>query len=131
MSSTSLRTASSLWHDVLVAIGPYRPHTMLVGPPDETAAFVDALRDDLIGPVCIVDAGSIGELPNHARTIILRNLEALDPRGQRALMDRLESSRGLQIVSVAERPPFARVQRGLLIEALYRRLSLIYLDTSA
>jgi len=131
MLSASLRTASSLWQDVLVAVGPYRPHTMIVGPADETAAFVEALRDDLIGPVCMVDAASICEFPRHARTIILRNLDALDTRGQLALMDRLESSRGLQVVSLAERPPFARVQRGLLLEALYRRLSLIYLETSA
>jgi hypothetical protein len=131
MSSASLHAASSLWHDVLVAVGPYRPHTMLVGPPDETAAFVEALRDDLIAPVCTVDGASVVEFPSHARTIILRNLDALDVRGQRALMERLESSEGLQVVSLAERSPFARVQRGLLLEELYRRLSLIYLDTSA
>lgn len=131
MSLTSLRTASSLWHDVLVAVGPYRPHTMLVGPPDETAAFVEALREDLIAPVCTVDGASVREFPNHARTIILRNLDALDAPGQRALMNRLDSSKGLQVVSLAEHPPFTRVQRGLLLEELYRRLSLIYLDTSA
>ena len=54
MLSASLRTA--LWQDVLVAVGPYRPHTMIVGPADETAAFVEALRDDLIGPVCTVES---------------------------------------------------------------------------
>jgi len=130
MSLTSLRTASSLWHDVLVAVGPYRPHTMLVGPPEETEAFVEALREDLVGPICTVDGASVCEFPNHARTIILRNLDALDTPGQRALMDRIDSSKGLQIVSLAEQAPFSRVQRGLLLEALYRRLSLIYLETS-
>ena len=131
MSSTSLRVASSLWHDVLVAVGPYRPHTMLVGPPSETASFVEALREDLLEPICTIDGASFREFPSGARTIILRNLDGLDAPGQLALMHQLESTNGLQIVSLAESPPFSRVQRGLLLEALYRRLSLIYLETNA
>ncbi|HEX7137978.1 MAG TPA: hypothetical protein VF219_09040 [Vicinamibacterales bacterium] len=130
MSLTSLRVASSLWRDVRLAVGPYRPHTMLVGPSRETASFIEALRSDLLEPVCTIDGACLGEIPDHARTIILRNIDALDLRGQVALMAKLESSSGtLQVVSLAERPPFARVQRGLLMETLYRRLSLVYLVT--
>ena len=130
MSLTSLRVASSLWHDIQLAVGPYRPHTMLVGPPWETASFIDALRDDLIEPVCVVDGARLDEFPSHARTLILRNVDALDFSSQLALMARLDSSVGaLQVVSLAERSPFARVQCGLLMETLYRRLSLVYLVT--
>lgn len=130
MSMTSLRIASSLWRDVQLAVGPYRPHTMIVGPSCETASFVEALRDDLLEPVCTIDCARMDRIPDHARTIILRNLDALDMLGQLALMDRLESYAGmLQVVSVAAQPPFARVQRGLLMETLYRRLSLVYLVT--
>jgi hypothetical protein len=130
MSMTSLRVASSHWRDVWLAVGPYRPHTMIVGPARETDSFVDALRDHLLEPVCTLDCARIGQIPDDARTIILLNLDALDVRGQFALMDRLESYAGmLQIVSVSEQPPFARVQRGLLMETLYRRLSLVYLVT--
>jgi hypothetical protein len=131
MSMTSLRVASSLWRDVQLAVGPYRPHTMIVGPSCETASFVEALRDDLLEPICTIDCARMDPIPGHARTIILHNLNALDLRGQVALMDRLESFAGMvQVVSVAEQPPFARVQRGLLMESLYRRLSLVYLVTS-
>jgi hypothetical protein len=130
MSLTSLRVASSLWRDVRIAVGPYRPHTMVVGPSCETASFVEALREDLLEPVCTVDCARMEQIPDHARTIILHNLDKLDVFGQLALMDRLESYAGmLQVVSVAEQPPFARVQRGLLMETLYRRLSLVYLVT--
>ncbi|HEY7286751.1 MAG TPA: hypothetical protein VH497_14990 [Vicinamibacterales bacterium] len=132
MSLTSLRVASSLWRDVRIAVGPYRPHTMLVGPPRETASFVESLRGDLLEPIFTIDGACVGEIPPYARTIILRNVDALDLRGQVALMTRLESSSGtLQVVSVAEHPPFARVQRGLMMETLYRRLSLVYLVTDA
>jgi hypothetical protein len=132
MSLTSLRVASSLWRDVRIAVGPYRPHTMIVGPSYETASFVEALREDLLEPVCAVDCARMEQIPDHARTIILHNLDKLDVFGQLALMDRLESYAGmLQVVSVAEEPPFARVQRGLLMETLYRRLSLVYLVVSA
>lgn len=130
MSLTALRVAPSLWRDVRLVVGPYRPHTMLVGPSRETASFIKALRDDLLGPICTIDGACVGDIPAHARTIILRNLDALDVKGQLALMARLESSVGrLQVVSLAERPPFARVQCGLLMETLYRRLSLVYLVT--
>ena len=130
MSMTSLRAASSLWRDVRIAIGPYRPHTMIVGPSCETASFVEALREDLLEPVCTVDCARMDQVPDHARTIVLHNLDKLDVFGQLALMDRLESYAGmLQVVSVAEQPPFERVQRGLLMETLYRRLSLVYLET--
>jgi hypothetical protein len=132
MSLSSMRVASSLWRDVRLAVGPYRPHTMLVGPAGETASFVAALRDDLLEPVCTIDADQLDEIPRHARTLIVRNLDALDVRGQLALMARLDSaSGGLQVLSLAERPPFSRVQRGLLMESLYRRLSLVYLVTDA
>jgi len=130
MSMTSLRVASSLWRDVQIAVGPYRPHTMIVGPSWETGSFVEALREDLLEPVCTLDCARMNRIPDDARTIILYNLDALDVCGQLALMDRLESYAGMvQIVSVAEQPPFARVQRGLLMETLYRRLSLVYLVT--
>jgi hypothetical protein len=103
---------------------------MIVGPSYETASFVEALREDLLEPVCTVDCARMEQIPDHARTIILHNLDKLDVFGQLALMDRLESYAGmLQVVSVAEQPPFARVQRGLLMETLYRRLSLVYLVT--
>ena len=132
MSTTSLRAASSLWRDVRLAVGPYRPHTMIVGPSRETASFLEALRGDLLEPVCTIDGARVEQIPDHARTIILHNVDALDLRGQLALMDRLEAYAGmLQVVSVAEQPPFVRVQRGLLMETLYRRLSLVYLVTDA
>jgi hypothetical protein len=132
MSMTSLRAASSLWRDVRLAVGPYRPHTMLVGPAHQTASFIEALRPDFLEPICTLDGAFLGEIPAHARTLIVRNFDALEIRGQRALMAKLESSFGsLQVVTLAERPPFARVQRGLLMETLYRRLSLVYLVTDA
>ena len=130
MSLTSFCVASSLWSDVRLAVGPYRPHTMLVGPPGETASLVEAIREDLLEPVCAIDAACVGEIPDDARTIILRNLDALDAPGQVALMAKLDSSIGaLQVFSLAEHPPFSRVQRGLLMESLYRRLSVVYLTT--
>jgi len=107
---------------------------MLVGPSRETASFIESLRRDLLEPICTIDGASVGEIPDDARTIILRNIDALDLRAQVALMTKLESSSGtLQVLSLAEHPPFARVQRGLLMETLYRRLSLVYLvtDTAA
>jgi hypothetical protein len=94
MSVVSLRVASSLWRDVGLIVGPYRPHSLIVGPAGETSSFVDALREDLRQPLYTIDGASPTQPPDDARTIILRNLDALDARGQLAMMARIEESAG-------------------------------------
>jgi hypothetical protein len=123
---SSSRTA--VGRDLQVIVGPYRPHTMLIGSDDRTASILGELHAGLVPPVRVHDCATAAAWPDDARTIIVRNLDTLDLRGQHALMAFLDAaSTRVQIISVAERSPFDIVQRGLLIEALYRRLSLIYL----
>jgi hypothetical protein len=117
-----------LRRDLQLIVGPYRPHTLLVGSADRTASVIDELHADLVPPISVHDCATAMELPPDGGTIIMRNLEALDAHGQHALMAHLDAAhKGLQIISVAERSPFTLVQRGRFLEALYRRLSLIYL----
>jgi hypothetical protein len=118
--------------DLQLILGPYRPHTMLIGADDRTASILGGLHAGLTPPVRVHDCAVAAAWPDDARTIILRNLDTLDLRSQHALMARLDAApRRVQIISVAEQSAFALVQRGQFLEALYRRLSLIYLSLEA
>jgi hypothetical protein len=122
------RAAASFWCDLQAIVGPYRPHTLLVGPSEATASILESLLADFVQPVWFHDCATAMELPDEAATVVLKGLEALDLRAQHALMARLDHG-GLrqQIISLAERSPFALVQRGQFLEPLYRRLSVVYL----
>jgi hypothetical protein len=118
-------------------LGPYRPHTLLVGSREGTDAILGVLRSRFIPPIRVFDCAMGAARPGmldmldvlfRARTIILRNVDALDGCGQRALMARLDAPDArLQIISIADQPPFELVQRGRFLDGLYRRLSVVHL----
>jgi hypothetical protein len=112
-----------------VIVGPYRPHALLVGPPEATASILESLLADFVQPVWFHDCATAMELPEEAATVVLKGLEALDVRAQHALMARLDHAGARQqIISLSERSPFTLVQRGQFLEPLYRRLSVVCLQ---
>ena len=122
------RVARSMWADLMLITSPRRPHTLLVGPEGLTASIVDAWREDFLEPVRMYDCAASPDLTQEAGTMILWHVESLNVRGQDQLMARLDSSHGsVQIISVARCSPFARVQYGCFPDALYRRLSVVYI----
>jgi hypothetical protein len=122
------RVAPSFSRDLQLIVGPYRPHTLLVGPSEATASALEGLLADFAQPVWFHDCATGMDLPDEAATVVLQGLEALDARAQHALMARLDRTPSRQqIISLSEQSLFALVQRGGFLEALYRRLSVVYL----
>jgi hypothetical protein len=62
-----------------------QPHVLMVGPPSMTSVLLDAMRSALPQPV--VESGiDVGSMPAEG-TVILRNVQSLDARAQRALSE--------------------------------------------
>ena len=101
-----------------------QPHVLLVGPPSLTSVLLDAMRPALRQPM--VDSGvDVASLPDEG-TVILRNVESLDARGQQALSTWMESS-AARVVTICEAPLYARVTGGSFSSDLYYRLNILTL----
>jgi DNA-binding NtrC family response regulator len=59
---------------------------------------------------------------------VVREVDALDPREQRQLLESLQRAAGVQVISVAAQPLYPLVQTGRFTDALYYRLNVVYLD---
>ena len=105
-----------------------QPHVLLVGPPSLTSVLLDAMRPALRQPMveCGVDVAS---LPDEG-TVILRNVESLDARGQQALSTWMEYS-AARVVTICEAPLYARVTDGRFSSDLYYRLNILTLVVSS
>ena len=105
-----------------------QPHVLLVGPPSLTSVLLDAMRPALRQPM--VDSGvDVASLPDEG-TVILRNVELLDARGQQALSTWMESS-AARVVTICEAPLYARVTDGRFSADLYYRLNILTLVVSS
>ena len=103
-----------------------QPHVLLVGPPSLTSVLFDAIRPALRQPM--VESGvnvNVASLPDEG-TVILRNVESLDTRGQQALFTWMESS-AARVVTICEAPLYARVTDGRFSSDLYYRLNILTL----
>lgn len=63
-----------------------------------------------------------------AGTLVVRDVDALDPEEQRQLLDSLQRASGTQVISVASQSLYPLVQSGRFTDALYYRLNVVYLD---
>jgi Protein of unknown function (DUF2934)/Sigma-54 interaction domain len=108
----------------LEALRRVQPHVLLIGPPSITSVLLDAMRPALRQPVVerVVDVAS---LPDEG-TVILRNVESMDARGQRDLYMWRESS-AARVVTICEAPLYARVTDGEFSSDLYYRLNILTL----
>jgi transcriptional regulator of aromatic amino acid metabolism len=66
--------------------------------------------------------------PNVIGTLIVREVDALDSRQQRLLLESLEASARVQVISIASSPVYPLVQSGKFADALYYRLNVICLN---
>ena len=65
-------------------------------------------------------------------TLILRNVEALDPEHQAAMLRWLdEAHRETQLVSVASAPVYPHVEAGTFLEGRYYRLNVVTLGVES
>jgi hypothetical protein len=105
-----------------------QPHVLLVGPPSLTSVLLDAIRPALRQPMVEIGV-DVASLPDEG-TVILRNVELLDARGQQALSTWMESS-AARVVTICEAPLYARVTDGRFSADLYYRLNILTLVVSS
>jgi hypothetical protein len=107
-----------------------RPNVLVVGSSAEVDRAFELMYPYLRTPVVAWVPRETRDLPSTPfRTIVIRDVEALDSRQQEnlvAMVCRLAAD--VQIVSTSRTPLFPRVERGEFLNRLYYQLNVIYLD---
>jgi hypothetical protein len=105
-----------------------RPNTLLTGARTDTERAIRSLLPHLRAPVVYWRPDALREAAWDATgTLIVREVDALDSRQQRRLLESLEASGRVQVISIASAPVYPLVQGGKFAEALYYRLNVICL----
>ena len=104
------------------------PNLLLTGPASATDALLATVTPYLRQPICYhrCDTPRI-PLPD-AGTVILRDVDALDPEGQLTLIRWMNVvGSQTQWVCITSRPLFPLVSEGIFLDTLYYRLNAVYL----
>jgi Sigma-54 interaction domain len=106
-----------------------RSNTLLTGARTDTERAIRSLLPHLRAPVVHWRPNAPREAARHATgTLIVREVDALDSRQQRRLLESLEASDRVQVISIASAPVYPLVQSGKFAEDLYYRLNVVCLD---
>lgn len=110
--------------DDLLSLRSWRPNILLIGQP-AAADLLPLVLSRCRPPVYEIHGGRLSAMPADG-TVVLRDLDDLDPGEQRALFRWLDIQGGrVQVVSVAPTPIFPRVADGEFSEALFYRLNMV------
>lgn len=114
------------WHGVCT-----RPHNaILEGPEHVTDSLLLLLAPSLRPPTLWKRAPTPLHLPaGECRSLVLRNVSALDRDGQATLLRWLDAGRK-RVISTTAYPLFPLIAGGLFDEALYYRLNVMLLRAS-
>ena len=109
----------------------YRPNILIVGSERAAEAKLQRLGPLLTGSVhnCRLP-GPLSLPAAGGGTLILRNVGALDPEQQSALLQWLESGGRGPVVSLNASSLFERVLAGAFSEPLYHRLNVVLVDSA-
>jgi hypothetical protein len=78
---------------------------------------------------CSVTVPFVLPSPPRSGTLILRDVAAVSPDGQRRLMAWLDETSGRpRVIATSARPLWPSVESGEFLDALYYRLNVVYLD---
>jgi sigma-54-interacting transcriptional regulator len=104
------------------AIRASTANVLAIGARSAIDRFLEALLPLLVPPVNTC----AGVFREPARgSLILRDVERLSPADQQQLLDWLQFSQSIRVVSTASLPLFELVGRGAFQEVLYYRLNVI------
>jgi len=107
-----------------------RPNVLVVGSSADVDRTFELMYPYLRTPIVAWVPRETRDLPSTAfRTIVIRNVEALDSTQQEnlvALICRMAAD--VQIVSTCGQPLFPLVERGEFLNRLYYQLNVVYLD---
>ena len=111
-----------------------RSRTMLIsGDREATDAFILAAIPAFRPPVRRYGCETSGPMPRPDGTLILDDVETLDPDQQEQLLHWLDDAQvtEAQILAVTTASLYSRVQAGLFLSRLYYRLNALYVEVGA
>jgi DNA-binding NtrC family response regulator len=105
----------------------------LTGPLPATDAFLRAASTHLRAPVLHVACEEGLRIASAAKTLVLRNVDALADPEQQALLEWLDKDAGdrAQVISQTAASLYTLVQAGQFQDGLYYRLNVIHLQIAS
>ena len=111
----------AILRDALCQRQPIR--ALIVGDAEGLAGYLAGIAAYCSPPFLMRLGNYFIDLPTQSGTLILSNVDALSPAGQRQCYDWLDNEgRGVAVLSTTTVPLQPLVARGLFLEALYYRL---------
>ena len=108
------------------------PNVLIVGAEAALASVLHGLKRTCRQPVATCEAGAFLALPPPSQpgALVLRDVGALTPRGQRRLMTWLDdySHNRIQVIATNAAALWPQVKDGSFTDGLYYRLNVIYID---
>jgi hypothetical protein len=106
-----------------------RPNVLVVGTSTDVDRTFELMYPFLRTPLVAWVPRDTTDLPAAAfRTIVVRDIDALDPVQQNGLVALICRQPDIQIISTSRTPLFPRVERGEFLDRLYYQLNVVYLD---
>jgi hypothetical protein len=106
-----------------------RANALLTGSRTDTEDAMASLLPYLRPPVATWQPSALRNPPLTATgTLIIEEVDALDSMQQQQLLESLDGSGRVQIISVASCPLYPLVESGKFADALYYRLNVVHLD---
>jgi hypothetical protein len=115
--------------EIAVALA-LRLNMLLIGHDVEIERMLASILPQMAPCIAVWgERSTLDRLPQHLRTVVVRNVGRLTHDDQQRLNDCLDTWSGaVQVVSTTTRSLLARVERGAFIERLYYRLNTVSVD---
>jgi sigma-54-interacting transcriptional regulator len=137
-STLSRKDVSNDWLSVHTDVNLARiskANLLIVGTERLVLSLVSSVTDDLNSDVMIRCRDGLLPLPpasSQSGIVVLRDVEALKPEEQFALLNWVDSARKRrQVISTASAPLLPLVEAGAFDAALYYRLNTVYIDLTS
>jgi len=124
------RRAADVPDEELQVLRTWHPNVLIGGGPGPTEAALQALRSVFRPTIVSWTAGAALQLPpdHGARTLILRDVDALSSEQQQQVLGWLQQDRGaVQVVATSARPVWPLVESGHFDASLYYALNVVCL----
>jgi hypothetical protein len=107
-----------------------RPNVLVVGTSTDVDKTFELMYPYLRTPLVAWVPRETADIPATAtfRTIVIRDVDAMDQVQQDALVALICRQPDIQIVSTSKAPLFPRVERREFLDRLYYQLNVVYLD---
>jgi hypothetical protein len=132
-ASMSLDRDDRRFAELVAMLRRARPNVLIVGAAAEADRTFEVMHPYLRTPIASWVHREAPDLPKTPyRTLVIREVEALNPAQQESLVALICSLAGdVQVVSTTTAPLLPLVDRGVFLDRLYYQLNVVYLDLSS